>query len=1383
MTNEKLSYHATGWQSQKVPTYDMEFAEIGKRKRQIQRIYDQYVEQEAEHIRVGLVLGEWGLGKTHLFLHLIKKILENNNECLPLYVDFEKDLRPAGVLNIEEGDLENFSNRLYQSAISSVKKYEENLKIPYSAQLPAELLNEINDLSRKNAGEIYAEIRKYYSYVYVFIDELEDLMSENDESISRFLEMIIKNNVERDLSVKERITFILGCTGPIWNAIEARYAKVRKGTKGRLIRREDTFTLEPLTYGEAIELIKGVVTKVDERQQNPFTNRIIRTLWRASNGSPPSLLHLYNIVGLDAIRNAKKGDPVIIGSSRIKEILLEELIYVGKEQKFSALFRGAYEDIENILSKGEGITGDTINSYHKLLDSMMANFGEWKKDELLAKSGLDEDTFYKIVREANDLTQKRYNQPIFVEVRITSIHDDGGFQNKLRERHKGTELLSPEGKIFGLSYKRTPEQEGIEGADVYSKITWLTDDDELIFVLPRDVSEFCRLVNIELTEELESKYNNLMERDIFEKNEYYRLSTFVERRLFPTLEPRLYMFIQSFPQQKEVERKIDETFYANPQKLAKYALTALEKYVLQEAKIKDEGEMPFLVVDGDDELYNVSVVLKIFSRMVGEDNVAEFCRNIEENGDVGIILYQTSEDVKSILRKEDVDGVPAGNRILWQNVTSDMIEFLAAWGYCLKEAIGIDRNRLDENIGIYLRDLEFDKLIREWVKDLRDKKVGIVVDYKSSEEKITDDLIHWRYGLLDYPRGIRILHINDYPLFMGYPPHATIEKRKLILKSLSEYGLVEVDDRLTKYKIIQTDSEAYICHMYLEKELEGRNIEWNCFICANTNYSSDEIRDRVVLFMLIEKGIMIEREGGYDFRCVSAEGVLNIVDSDLLKEVKEVFGECDNPDGYAVCANDFAPFVMENLQDDEKESAFGDRFIPLFTSAEMANRWKSHFSWNRLRAKFNEMLEKIEEIKNSREKYIHKLEELYEESKKSGYNSLRKTKEFMSHVSELTAPYRIIESRIYPQVKSFSEALLKVYREAKGMIDCIYEPESISITDKREIAKNYYKNGQFKQLENIYTEIKKKRELLKKIKEERVVAIEECKEELDKTVSQISELKEQVMVEFRISHAIVDNIQESVDTIKIEKKIDTTILSYENEERILEKLDGEKESTISEIAGFQFLLEIVGKIIPIEKQIVEYRDSNKVDKIIEKLDEKIINQANKLKKKIEGKIKGYEIYEMGDINSESLNTVKEELDEVTEAINESYKNIKRLFENSYNRIEREKELIKNFLSKDERMPSNRKEQICKELEGIIEDKSINDSRSKLTVIFKEIEKITKETDIHVYRILAEESEMGEVDFNSAVQKVSDELKLDLEKARNKITKLIENEFVTATIKF
>jgi len=53
----------------------------------------------------------------------------------------------------------------------------------------------------------------------------------------------------------------------------------------------------------------------------------------------------------------------------------------------------------------------------------------------------------------------------------------------------------------------------------------------------------------------------------------------------------------------------------------------------------------------------------------------------------------------------------------------------------------------------------------------------------------------------------------------------------------------------------------------------------------------------------------------------------------------------------------------------------------------------------------------------------------------------------------------------------------------------------------------------------------------------------------------------------------------------------------------------------------------------------------------------------------------------------------------------------------------------------------------------------------------------------VNRILAEESEMGEVDFNSAVQKVSDELKLDLEKARNKITKLIENEFVTATIKF
>ena len=687
MTSEKLPYHVTGWQSQKVPTYDMEFVEIGKRKRQIQRICDQYIEQKTEHIRVGLVSGEWGLGKTHLFLHLIKKILENNNDCLPLYVDFEKDLRPAGVLNIEEGDLEDFSNRLYQSVISSVRKYEKNLKIPYSTQLQVELLNQIDDLSHKNVSEIYAEIRKYYNYVYVFIDELEDLMSEDDESISRFLEMIIKKNVERDLSVKDRVTFILGCTGPIWNAIEARYAKVRTETKGRLIRREDTFKLEPLTYSEAIELIKEIVTKADEYQQNPFTNRMIRTLWRASNGSPPSLLHLYNIVGLDAIRNAKKGDPVIIDSNRMKEILLDELIYVGKEQKLPAIFSGAYEDIKNVLPKSEGITGEIINSYHNLLDLMMADFGEWKKDDLLEKSGLDEDTFYKIIKEVNSLGQTRYNQPIFVEVKVSNIHDDGEFQNKLREKFKGIELLSPEGKIVGLSYKRTPEQEDIEGADLHSKITWLTDDDELVFVFPKDINEFCKLVNIELTEELRPQYHNLIERDIFEKDEYYRLSTFAERRLFPTLESRLYMFIQNFSQQKEVERKIMEIFYDNPRELAKYALTALAVYIPQETEIKDESEMPFLIVDGGNELYNVSIVVKIFSQRVDENEVRELCRNVEDTGNVGIVLCQTSEDVITLLRREDADGIPAGNRILWKNVTQDVITFLAAWGYCLEKIL------------------------------------------------------------------------------------------------------------------------------------------------------------------------------------------------------------------------------------------------------------------------------------------------------------------------------------------------------------------------------------------------------------------------------------------------------------------------------------------------------------------------------------------------------------------------------------------------------------------------------------------------------------------------------------------------------------------------
>lgn len=47
----------------------------------------------------------------------------------------------------------------------------------------------------------------------------------------------------------------------------------------------------------------------------------------------------------------------------------------------------------------------------------------------------------------------------------------------------------------------------------------------------------------------------------------------------------------------------------------------------------------------------------------------------------------------------------------------------------------------------------------------------------------------------------------------------------------------------------------------------------------------------------------------------------------------------------------------------------------------MAKHWKSHFSWNNLRAKFNEVLEKIEDIKSSKDRYIHKLEDLYEESK------------------------------------------------------------------------------------------------------------------------------------------------------------------------------------------------------------------------------------------------------------------------------------------------------------------------------------------------------------------------------------------------------------------
>lgn len=259
--------------------------------------------------------------------------------------------------------------------------------------------------------------------------------------------------------------------------------------------------------------------------------------------------------------------------------------------------------------------------------------------------------------------------------------------------------------------------------------------------------------------------------------------------------------------------------------------------------------------------------------------------------------------------------------------------------------------------------------------------------------------------------------------------------------------------------------------------------------------------------------------------------------------------------------------------------------------------------------------------------------------------------------------------------------------------------------------------------------------------------------------------------------------QESVDIIEIEERIDDIKRSYESEGEILEKLNEEKKSIISEIADYRGLLGIVGEMIPIEEQILKYKDLEEVNGIIEKLDEEAVKEVNTLKKKIEEKTNEYDTYGTGDINSESLSTIKEKLDEIKKAINEAYEVIKRLFEESYSRIERGKELIKNFLDKDEKIPSDRKEQINKKLEEINKDKSINECRDKLQDIFEITEETTKETDIHVYKILAEESENGEADFKSAVQKVSDDLGLDLEKARSRITKLIENDYVTAIIKF
>ena len=82
-------------------------------------------------------------------------------------------------------------------------------------------------------------------------------------------------------------------------------------------------------------------------------------------------------------------------------------------------------------------------------------------------------------------------------------------------------------------------------------------------------------MGVELSGKLRDDFEKMRDFLTFKPEIHYKLSAFATRRIFPTMESKLYLFIGNLIKQREVERRVEDIFYEKPQELSHYVKLAL----------------------------------------------------------------------------------------------------------------------------------------------------------------------------------------------------------------------------------------------------------------------------------------------------------------------------------------------------------------------------------------------------------------------------------------------------------------------------------------------------------------------------------------------------------------------------------------------------------------------------------------------------------------------------------------------------------------------------------------------------------------------------------------------------------------------------------------
>ena len=827
--------------------------------------------------------------------------------------------------------------------------------------------------------------------------------------------------------------------------------------------------------------------------------------------------------------------------------------------------------------------------------------------------------------------------------------------------------------------------------------------------------------------------------------------------------------------------------------------------------------LPYLVTD----YYNfgrgrpdnkIRVIVTAFSTRANVGHLDYFKEWIEkEKAHFILVLYRERDD-ECIDKSKHMEalGASLGQRLIWKKITADAIRLLTGWGIAISEELGIDDRKLQENLSIHLGDFRLGDEVDKWIKQ---NEKGIVFTFGMRwpvEYMPYDFTVHRRYWLLGYPEFLTPEELPTDLLYMGGPRRSLKAHKEKVSKILSNYGFLKSKEP-GKYRVEQSSLESYILH-YLLKNGKNRihaDELSPLVISLNEGLAPSGCLDNI-LSSLEEKRIIEKTgiSGEYRFLPSDPEYIDTMLrrSRELIKEARETLDRIKEKDELGASLAIFEPYLRTKEADRLKEDL------------GYAATWGGEISLDNLRTAFTKILSKLEVIHTNSSIFQSKYNELLNESRRAGEEGLKKTKDLLRRLCNLTAPAYLLEKYIAPRLKKLRGLLGEYRQKGRSFVDSLCSTEFKEVHDASKLAKELYEKGSFEELDNLHLKVKTLKDTWGGIKgdmEQRINKLQGNLQNLKIRSQSVTQRIESLSTNpltpkfskyfLSLSNAYLDlNVDKEIRDKMSEKRrevfsginIDDPETPYRIAQDLRKELDDEVERLQTMISSADRFLKETENFLSIEKEIVNL--SNQIKSVNGKVDdlegfEEAKKSILKNKSELETLERKYELLSpkevfTKEVSDEKIAGVRRKLDEIKEKIPDILKDINKEYNEAFKRLDDERDYLSYLVSKI-RDVKKRKE-LSEELDKYSKLRKWKGKKTILDGVFAKITDTLKAEGFHpqmlkVLKMIFDRlkvAKYGEkLNIREAMKVVSEKLGMktteEIDEILKIITRLIEGNFL------